>query len=209
MARTKSTAAAQETTEEKKEYTFGAAPAELQNDYQTRMKVARFAKVSYEQFKKDMLECGLRLPEPEMKAAYDAIKLPVRATRGSAGYDFFSPIPFSISNLNAAPRGFTFPTGVRCEMNEAYCLMIIPKSGLGIKQYSRLGNVVGLIDADFYWADNEGDIMVNIRSDIPGNPPVRINAGQAVCQGVFVPFGVTDDDNATESRHGGLGSTGV
>ena len=50
--------------------------------------------------------------------------------------------------------------------------------------------------------------MVNIRSDIPGNPPCHIQVGQAICQGVFIPFGVTDNDKATEVRHGGLGSTG-
>lgn len=198
--------------EEKTTYTFSAAPAKLQNDYKTRAKVAKFYKVSYEQWKKDMHDCGLHLPEPQMKQAYDSIKLPERATAGSAGYDFFSPIPFAISNLNAAPRGFTFPTGIRCEMNESYCLLLIPKSGLGIKQYSRLGNVVACIDADYIYAGNEGDILINIRSDIPGNPPVHINVGQAVCQGVFVQYGKTDDDDATEltreQRKGGLGSTG-
>ena len=154
----------------------------------------------------------LHLPENEMKAAYDAIKLPKRATAGSAGYDFYSPIPFSLSNFNAGPRGFTFPTGIRCEMNDAYCLLIIPRSGLGIRQYSRLGNTVACIDADYYYSGNEGDILINLRSDIPGNPPYHVSVGDAVCQGIFVQYGVTDDDDATEltreQRRGGLGSTG-
>ena len=98
-------------------------------------------------------------------------------------YDFYSPITFSISNFNAGPHRFTFTTGIRCKMNDADCLLIIPRSGLGIKQYSRLGNCVGIIDRDYIFSDNEGDIFVNIRSDIPANPPIHIYAGQAICQG--------------------------
>ena len=198
--------------EEKHQFTFSAAPAELQYDYKTRNKVAKFRKVSYEQWKADMLKCGLYLSEKKMKSAYDAIKLPKRATAGSVGYDFYSPIPFSLSNFNAGPRGFTFPTGICCEMNDAYCLLIIPRSGLGIRQYSRLGNTVACIDADYFYSSNEGDILINLRSDIPGNPPYHVSVGDAVCQGIFVQYGVTDDDDATEltreQRRGGLGSTG-
>ena len=224
MARTKKTAeaevaqvteteqVAETAAEEKTQFTFTAAPAELQYDFKTRNKVAKFRKVSYEQWKKDMQICGLHLPESEMQAAYDSIKLPKRATAGSAGYDFYSPIPFSLSNFNAGPRGFTFPTGIRCEMNDAYCLLIIPRSGLGIRQYSRLGNTVACIDTDYFYSGNEGDILINLRSDIPGNPPYHVSVGDAVCQGIFVPYGVTDDDDATEltreQRRGGLGSTG-
>ena len=220
MARTKKTAeaevaqvteteqVAETAAEEKTQFTFTAAPAELQYDFKTRNKVAKFRKVSYEQWKADMLKCGLYLSEKKMKSAYDAIKLPKRATAGSAGYDFFSPIPFALSNMTVNPRGITFPTGIQCELHPDFCLIMIPKSGLGIRQYSRLGNCIGLIDRDYIFSDNEGDIFVNIRSDIPGNPPVEIKAGQAICQGVILPFGTTDDDETTEARNGGLGSTG-
>lgn len=176
--------------------------------YFTFRKVAKFRKVSFEQFKADMISCGFNLPDTDMQAAYDAIKLPARATEGSAGYDFFSPIPFSLRNMTVAPRGITFPTGIQCELHPDFCLFMIPKSGLGIRQYSRLGNCTGLIDRDYIFSDNEGDIFVNLRSDIPGNPPVDIHVGQAVCQGVILPFGTTDDDETTEKRNGGLGSTG-
>lgn len=182
-------------------------PEEIDRHYTFR-KVAKFRKVSFEQFRHDMIDCGFNLPDAVMKEAYDAIKLPVRATAGSAGYDFFSPIPFALSNMTVNPRGTTFPTGIQCELHPDFCLIMLPKSGLGIKQYSRLGNCLGLIDRDYIFSDNEGDIFVNIRSDIPGNPPVEIRAGQAICQGVILPFGTTDDDETTEARNGGLGSTG-
>ena len=182
-------------------------PEELDRHFTFR-NVAKFRKVSYEQFAKDMRDCGFYLSDTDMKAAYDAIKIPVRATQGSAGYDFFSPIPFALRNMTVAPRGITFPTGIQCELAPGFCLFMIPKSGLGIRQYSRLGNCTGLIDRDYIFSDNEGDIYVNLRSDIPGNPPVEIHVGQAICQGVILPFGTTDDDETTEKRNGGLGSTG-
>ena len=180
-------------------------------DKQTKtpaMKVARFSKVSYEQFVKDMTADGLTFTDAFLKDAYERIKLPTRATSGSAGYDICTPIAFDLRNLNADPKGFTFPTGIRCEMAPGYFMMIVPKSGLGFKHYSRLGNCTGIIDGDFYYSDNEGDIHVNIRSDIPNNPPVHIEAGKAVCQAIFIPYAVTDDDNATGTRNGGFGSTG-
>ena len=182
-------------------------PEEIDRRYTFR-KVAKFRKVSFDQFKHDMISCGFNLPDTVMQEAYDAIKLPVRATAGSAGYDFFSPIPFVLSNMTVNPRGITFPTGIQCELYPDFCLIMIPKSGLGIKQYSRLGNCIGLIDRDYIFSDNEGDIFVNIRSDIPSNPPIEIKAGQAICQGVILPFGTTDDDETTEARNGGLGSSG-
>ena len=186
---------------------YGVHFKEIDRRYTFR-KVAKFRKVSFDQFKHDMISCGFNLPDTVMQEAYDVIKLPVRATAGSAGYDFFSPIPFALSNMTVNPRGITFPTGIQCELHPDFCLIMIPKSGLGIKQYSRLGNCIGLIDRDYIFSDNEGDIFVNIRSDIPSNPPVEIKAGQAICQGVILPFGTTDDDETTEARNGGLGSTG-
>ena len=169
-------------------------PEDIERHYTFR-NVAKFRKVSYEQYARDMRSCGLNLPDSEMKAAYNAIKLPVRATEGSAGYDFFSPLPFFLSNMNVQPSGFTFPTGIQCELAPGYFLMIVPRSGLGIKQYSRLGNSVGIIDRDYIFSDNEGDIFVNMRSDIPGNPPYYIHVGQAICQGIILPFCVVDKDH--------------
>ena len=71
-----------------------------------------------------------------------------------------------------------------------------------------LANTVGNIDSDYYGADNEGHIMVKLRMETAGGEPRTFEAGTAVCQGVFVPFGITEDDSATEKRTGGFGSTG-
>ena len=149
--------------------------------------VAKFKKVSFDQFKKDLIDCGFNMNDAFIRSVYDAIKLPTRAT--------------------VSPRGITVPTGIRCALNPFYFLMMVPRSGLGIKEYTRLGNSVGIIDRDYYFADNEGDIMINIRSDVPGNPPVYVSAGQAICQGIILPFGIADGDDAKSERTGGLGST--
>ena len=87
--------------------------------------------------------------------------------------------------------------------------MLMPRSGLGFKFYTRLANTVGNIDSDYYGADNEGHIMVKLRMELDrSGAPRTFEVGTAVCQGVFVPFGVTEDDDATEKRTGGFGSTG-
>ena len=57
-------------------------------------KIAQFEKVSFEQFEKDWLKC---FPETKnVKEIYDSIKLPKRATTGSAGYDFYAPSEITI-----------------------------------------------------------------------------------------------------------------
>ena len=72
-----------------------------------RMNSAKFYKVSYEQFQMGM-------EKEDVKDIYDAIKLPRRATKGSAGYDFYTPI-----NIHLEPgETVKIPTGIRCEMNE-------------------------------------------------------------------------------------------
>ena len=95
-------------------------------------KIAKFMKVSKEQFVKDFLDA---IPEErgfnEEKAAavYDAITLPKRATAGSAGYDFFSPVTFTLH----PGQSIKMPTGIRAKMEEGWVLSLYPRSGLGFK----------------------------------------------------------------------------
>ena len=53
------------------------------------MEKAKFYKVSYQQFEEGYLDCQPQANQAEIQAAYDALKLPKRATKGSAGYDFY------------------------------------------------------------------------------------------------------------------------
>ena len=168
-------------------------------------RVARFEKVSPAQFRDAARKAFPALTEAGIDAAYEAIVLPRRATAGSSGYDLRTPFAFSLK----AGEDIVIPTGLRVKIVPGWWLMLMPRSGLGFKLYTRLANTVGNIDSDYYGADNEGHIMVKLRLELSGTDAAHaFEAGTAVCQGVFVPFGITEDDDATEKRTGGFGSTG-
>ena len=100
----------------------------------------------------------------------------------------------------------TIPTGVRCDMQPGWVLMLFPRSGLGFRHQVRLANTVGVIDADYYHAANEGHIMVRIVCG--GNHAVTIARGERFCQGVFLPHGLAEEETVLADREGGFGSTG-
>ena len=165
-------------------------------------RVGEFEKVSFNQFKQAW-EKLFADTEDEIKKLYEQIKLPCRATNGSAGYDFFTPIALSL-----APRqNILIPTGVRVKIENGWFLGIFPKSGLGFKYRLQLDNTAGIIDSDYYYSDNEGHIFVKMTNDSIENKVLELKAGSSICQGIFLPFGITYTDNATAIRNGGLGST--
>ena len=131
------------------------------------------------------------------------VKLPVRATSGSAEYDFFSPIGFTLK----PGEEVVVKTGVRCKMEEGWVLSIYPRSGFGFKYGVGLANTVGIIDSDYYNSENEGHIMIKLVNR--GSKVLEVSAGMAFCQGIFTPFGITVDDCVESSRNGGFGSTGM
>ena len=164
-------------------------------------RIAQFEKVSFEQFKKDWLA---EFPAIcDIEAIYDGIKLPRRATKGSAGYDFYVPEAFTLS------PGATvkIPTGIRARIDEGWVLKIYPRSGLGFKFRLQLNNTVGIIDSDYYNSSNEGHIMVRITNDTNEEKTVELRKGDGFCQGIFVEYGITYDDNADGIKDGGFGST--
>lgn len=138
--------------------------------------------------------------DEELRREWEAIRLPERATEGSAGYDFF--IPRNVY-INAVSK--VFPTGIRVHIDPGWFLMCCPKSGLGFKYSARLANTLGIIDGDYYYSDNEGHIMAKVSSETS----FVLAAGDKFMQGLFLPFGVTKDDHATGKRNGGFGSTGA
>ena len=143
------------------------------------------------------------LTKEESKNIYSQIQLPKRATKGSAGYDFYTPVDI---HLNPGET-VKIPTGIRCEMNPAWVLMIYPRSGLGFKYRLQLNNTVGIIDSDYYYSDNEGHIFIKITNDTHENKVVDVKANQGFAQGIFMQYGLVEDDNVTKERNGGFGST--
>ena len=161
-------------------------------------KVAIFSKVSFEQFQSGWRDAFGRDVEYDV---YDALKLPKRATVGSAGYDFFSPLTFTLM----PGETLKIPTGIRVEIHEGWVLMLFPRSGLGFKYRLQMNNTVGIIDSDYYFADNEGHIFIKMTNC--GDKPLNVEKGKAVAQGVFVEYGITLDDECETTRTGGFGST--
>lgn len=165
-------------------------------------KIAKFEKVSFSQFEKDWLK---NFPETEnVKAVYDGIAMPKRATTGSAGYDFFAPANITIKK----GKSVLIPTGIRSKINDGWVLKIYPRSGLGFKHRVQLDNTVGIIDADYYNSSNEGHIMIKLSCDAHDDGhTVELSAGDGFAQGIFLQFGVTVDDDTEGVRDGGFGST--
>ena len=162
--------------------------------------IAKFEKVSFEQFFKDMMDTFGML-DNTIEETYKNIKLPKRATTGSAGYDFYSPIDFELK----PGETIKIPTGIRCLMDENWVLQIYPRSGLGFKYQINLCNEVGIVDSDYSNSDNEGHIFIKLVNR--GDKTVTINSGDAFAQGIFLPYGITVDDDTDGIRNGGFGST--
>lgn len=153
-------------------------------------KVAQFFKISKSEFAKE-----------QNLLDYDKILLPKRATVGSAGYDFFA-----INDFTLQPnQTIKIATGIRVKIEEGWVLKIYPRSSLGFKYKLRLDNTVGIIDSDYYYAENEGHIFIKVTNC--GDKELTVEAGKAFAQGIFVEYGITVDDDADQVRTGGFGST--
>lgn len=166
-------------------------------------RIAKFEKVSLGQFTEGWTDTFGDISQEMIKKIYDEIRLPKRATSGSAGYDFFAPAAFTL----APGETVKIPTGVRVWMEPEWVLKCYPRSGLGFKFRLQLNNTVGIIDSDYYDSDNEGHIFAKLTNDSNEGKTVELKAGDGFMQGIFVEYGITLDDEATEVRNGGFGST--
>lgn len=167
-------------------------------------KIATFEKVSWMQFQSDWVDTfgdGKTIDMESVKSIYKNIRLPKRATSGSAGHDISIPFEITVSS------GCTLkiPTGIRCKIDEGYVMFIFPRSSLGIKKGLKILNTIPVIDSDYYEADNEGHIFICIKND--SNTVMKLKSGDNVVQAVFVPYGIADEEEINAIRTGGIGST--
>ncbi len=189
-------------------------------------RIARFEKVSFETFLAAFKPMWIAIMKAQQgveaedsfayseeqlvndaSVVYSGIKLPKRSTKGSAGYDFF--FPFGNTELRPGVS-VLIPTGIKCEIAEGWVLKEYPRSSLGFNYRLQLDNTVGIIDSDYYNnPKNEGHIMIKLTNDSRENMTCVFETGSKFCQGIFVPYGITVDDDVTEAREGGLGSTGA
>lgn len=166
-------------------------------------RIAKFEKIGLKQFIRDWIHTFGNREEDIITEIYNDIKIPKRATSGSAGYDFFAPIEFILS----PGQTIKVPTGIRCKIEDGWVLKCYPRSGLGFKYRLRLNNTVGIIDSDYYYSDNEGHIFLKMTNESNEGKLLRIKSGEGFAQGIFVEYGITYDDNADGIRNGGFGST--
>lgn len=159
----------------------------------------KFEKVSFEQYRAAVGG------DAELRAEYDGIKLPVRATKHSCGYDFHTPFGFDL----APNESIKIPTGVKASIKEGQFLAMFVRSSIGFKYGVVLSNGTGIIDGDYYGnADNEGHIFIKLVNLSTDGKTLHCEKGDAIAQGIFMNYDVTADDEADGERVGGIGSTG-
>lgn len=158
--------------------------------------------------------------------ANDQDLMPRRATRGSAGYDFFAPydivlepgketfvdtgVSFDGSETVTVPMSYFIPypmnsplgKGMKAEMElKRWAMVLMPRSGLGTKYGVRFVNTLGLIDMDY---------RDTIKATLVCDKPVTIKRGERFMQGVILSTGIFENEiEPTEERMGGHGSTGA
>ena len=153
----------------------------------------RFEKISEDQFRKDFTNFDTK---------YNEVKIPIRQTKYSAGYDFY--IPFNVELIPG--QTIKIPTGIKVQMNKDEFLGIYVRGSIGFKYNVRMCNQVGIIDEDYYNnRDNEGHIFIRLQNE--GDDVVSFKKGDRIAQGIFQKYYIVDDDNVMEKRKGGFGST--
>ena len=175
--------------------------------------------------------------EKVSKYADADLAMPVRKTSLSAGYDLVAADDYiipSVFQLAGEAEGlwevendefvtlsqiaeFTklthyrptlVSTGMKCKLDQGTFLQLSVRSSTPLKHWLMLANGVGIIDADYYNnPDNEGEIFLQIYNLSPFN--IQIKKGEAIGQGIILPFGITEDDIVMGDRTGGFGSTNV
>lgn len=173
--------------------------------------------------------------EKVSKYADADIAMPVRKTAQSAGYDMVAAEDYIIPSLwqmvaeakelwpvaddefvtmelmskFTKETGFKptlVSTGMKCKLDPGSYLQLSVRSSSPLKYWLMMANGVGIIDADYYNnADNEGEIFFQIFNLSPFN--IQIKKGEAIGQGIIMPWGITEDDTAVGERTGGFGST--
>lgn len=159
-----------------------------------------FYKVSLEQYIKD------KDNDKSKEVEWKEVKLPHRATKNSAGYDFYAPFDFELKPNET----IKIASGIKVQLDNDKFLAIVPRSSLGFKYRLQLDNTVGIIDSDYYNnSGNEGHIFIKITNDTNCGKILKVNKGDAIAQGIILQYFLTDDDDSNSIREGGFGSTNV
>ncbi|WP_266158992.1 dUTP diphosphatase [Dyella silvatica] len=150
-----------------------------------------------------MIEVELKILDPRLGPV---IPLPQAATAGSAGMDLRAALD---APLTLAPgESALVPSGIAIHIGDpGWCALIVPRSGLGHKHGLVMGNLVGVIDADY-----QGPLMISCWNR--GTQPYTIEVGDRIAQMLLVPVAqaqlkVVAEFAPSHRGEGGFGSTGV
>lgn len=131
--------------------------------------------------------------------------LPEYATTASAGLDLRAMLDAPLT-LDAGASAL-IPSGIAIHIGDpGLCAIVLPRSGLGHKHGIVLGNLVGLIDADY-----QGPLMISCWNR--SGSAFTITPGERIAQLVFTPvvrasFDVVDEFAPSLRGAGGFGSSG-
>lgn len=129
--------------------------------------------------------------------------LPKRATKGSAGYDLYSPINY----LLKPGETVKIDSYIAAELDEDMALILYIRSSLAMKGILLTAGC-NVIDSDYYNnPTNGGNIGIVITNTT--NEDYQICQGERIAQGVIINYYITDDDNCQKERVGGYGSTSL
>ena len=151
-----------------------------------------------------MREVELRILDARLGSA--EFPLPDYATAASAGMDLRAmieaPLVLAPGETALVASGLAIHIG-----DPALCAVVLPRSGLGHKHGLVLGNLTGLIDADY-----QGPLMISLWNR--GNAAFTIAPGDRVAQLVFLPvvrarLARVEAFTASDRGAGGFGHTGV
>lgn len=157
----------------------------------------RFEKVTYNQYRKDNDELNCF-------EEFQDIKLPLRGSKFSAGHDFFAPFYFELE----VGESIIIPTGIKVKLDEDKFLLCVPRSSYGFGFRIQLDNTIAIIDSDFFNnIKDEGHIRLKLTNDGKENKKIIVKQGDAFCQGIILQYYLTENDNVTNIRNGGIGST--
>jgi dUTP pyrophosphatase len=150
-----------------------------------------------------LVDVELKILDPRLG---DSIPLPQAQTVGSAGMDLRAAID---APLTLAPgESVLVPSGMAIHIGDpGWCALIVPRSGLGHKHGLVMGNLVGVIDADY-----QGPLMISCWNR--GAQPYTIEVGDRIAQLLLVPvaqarLNVVTEFKPSQRGEGGFGSTGV
>ncbi len=149
-----------------------------------------------------MIDVELKILDPRIGSEFP---LPAAATPGSAGMDLRAMIDAPL--VVDAGASALIATGIAIHIADpGYCAVVLPRSGLGHKHGIVLGNLVGLIDADY-----QGPLMISCWNR--GSAAYTITPGDRIAQLVFLPvaqanFLVVEDFAASRRGSGGFGHSG-